>query len=58
MIIKLVHSNDEVAGQIYTLFQSAYKIEARTIGAETFPPLLPSINDIVNSKTHFYGKFV
>ena len=55
MIIKLEQSNESVAGQIHTIFQKSYKIEAGLIGVEDFPPLLRTAKDIVNSKTHFYG---
>jgi ribosomal protein S18 acetylase RimI-like enzyme len=55
MIKKLDNSNDEVAHQVFTIFQSSYKIEAQLIGALDFPPLFRSAKDIENSKTLFYG---
>ena len=55
MITKLDNSNEEVAKQIFTIFQSSYKIEALLIGAVNFPPLSRSAKDIENSKTLFYG---
>ena len=55
MIKKLNNSNEEVANQIFIIFQSSYKIEAQLIGALNFPPLLRSVKDIENSKTLFYG---
>lgn len=55
MITKLDNSNEEVANQIFTIFQNSYKIEAQLIGALDFPPLLRSAKDIENSKTQFYG---
>ena len=55
MITKLDNSNGEVANQIFTIFQSSYKIEAQLIGTLDFPPLLRSANDIENSKSYFYG---
>jgi len=55
MITKLDNSNEEIAKQIYTIFQNSYKVEAELIGVLNFPPLLRSTNDIVTSKTDFYG---
>ena len=55
MITKLDHYNEEVANQIFTVFQNSYKIEAQLIGTLDFPPLLRSAKDIENSKTQFYG---
>ena len=55
MIKKLNNSNEEVANQIFVIFQSSYKIEAQLIGTLNFPPLLRNVKDIENSKTLFYG---
>ena len=55
MITKLENSNKLVASQIYTVFQNSYKIEAELIGVAEFPPLSRSVNNILNSKTQFYG---
>jgi ribosomal protein S18 acetylase RimI-like enzyme len=55
MITKLDHTNEEVAGQIHTIFQNSYKIEAQLIGVLDFPPLLRSAKDIQRSATQFYG---
>jgi ribosomal protein S18 acetylase RimI-like enzyme len=55
MIIKLDNSNDEIANQIFTVFQRSYKIEAQLIGTLNFPPLLRSVKDIEHSRTQFYG---
>ncbi len=55
MIIKLEHSSEKIAEQIFTVFQNAYKIEAQLIGAHDFPPLSRSAKDIQNSMTQFYG---
>jgi len=57
MITKLDNLNEGVASQIFTIFQSSYKIEAQLIGVDDFPPLLRSATDIENSKTIFYGFF-
>ena len=55
MIRKLDNSNEQVADQIFTIFQNSYKIEAQLIGVLYFPPLSRSAKDIKNSKTLFYG---
>ena len=55
MITKLDNSNENVANQIFTIFQRSYKIEAQLIGALDFPPLLRSAKDIEHAKTLFYG---
>jgi ribosomal protein S18 acetylase RimI-like enzyme len=55
MITKLNNSNNNIADQIFTVFQNSYKIEAQLIGVVNFPPLLRSAKDIQNSTTQFYG---
>jgi len=55
MIIKLENSNEDIANEIYTIFQNSYKVEAQLIDVPVFPPLLRSAKDIVISKTDFYG---
>ncbi|WP_444916348.1 GNAT family N-acetyltransferase [Microbulbifer sp. JMSA003] len=55
MIIKLDNFSEDMAGQIFTIFQRSYKIEAQLIGAADFPPLSRSAQDIEKSKSQFYG---
>jgi len=55
MITKLENSNEDVANQIYTVFQNSYQVEAQLIGTLDFPPLSRGVKDIVNSITGFYG---
>ncbi|MEP1446672.1 MAG: N-acetyltransferase [Paraglaciecola sp.] len=55
MIYPLENANEQVASQIYKVFQHAYKVEAELIGAVNFPPLSRSTIDIASSKTLFYG---
>jgi GNAT superfamily N-acetyltransferase len=55
MITKLDNSNEDIANQIFIIFQNAYKIEAQLIGTLDFPPLFRSVNDIKSSNTQFYG---
>jgi len=57
VITKLDNSNEAVAKQIFTVFQSSYKIEAQLIGVSAldFPPLLRRTKDIASSKKQFYG---
>ncbi|MBA6392406.1 GNAT family N-acetyltransferase [Colwellia sp. BRX10-3] len=55
MINKLDNSNVEVAGQIFAIFQSSYKVEAQLIDVLDFPPLSRSAKNIESSKSLFYG---
>jgi len=55
MITKLDNTNEDIANQIFTIFQSSYTVEAQLIGALDFSPLLRSAKDIANSTTLFYG---
>jgi len=55
MIKKLEHSNEEIANQIFTVFQNSYKVEAELIGTLDFPPLFRTVSDIKKSKTQFYS---
>ncbi len=55
MITKLENSHEDIAHQIYTIFQNSYKVEAQLIDVLDFPPLLRSVKDIVNARTDFYG---
>jgi len=55
MITKLDNSNENIAEQIFKVFQNSYKIEAQLIGTVNFPPLLRRAKDIQNATTQFYG---
>lgn len=55
MIHPLENANDEVASDIFSVFQHAYKVESQLIGAVDFPPLSRNTKDITSSKTLFYG---
>lgn len=55
MIKKLDHANQDIANQIFTVFQRAYKVEAQRIGVLDFPPLSRSSEAIKNAPTRFYG---
>jgi len=55
MITKIDNSIDDVASQIFTVFQRSYKIEAQLIGVDDFPPLSRSVENIAQSTTSFYG---
>ncbi|WP_341206008.1 N-acetyltransferase [uncultured Psychrosphaera sp.] len=58
MIKQLDNVNENIAEQIYAVFQHAYRIEADLIGVVNFPPLSRSIKDIQGAKTQFYGFYV
>lgn len=53
MLTKLDNSSKEVANQIFSIFQSSYKVEAQLIGIVDFPPLLRDVKNIENSKSDF-----
>ena len=55
MIAALENSNDIIAKEIHSVFQNSYLIEAQLVGVVNSPLLLRSSNNIVNSKTNFYG---
>lgn len=55
MLVKLEHTCENTAAQIYTVFQRAYQIEADIIGVNNFPPLFRTQNDITKAKTVFYA---
>jgi GNAT superfamily N-acetyltransferase len=57
MIKKLKNSDEIIAAHIYGVFQRSYKIEAKLIGTDNFPPLSRGVQDIVNSVTDFYGYY-
>jgi len=52
-ITKINHVNRAVAIQIHSVFQNSYRVEAKLIDADDFPPLKRSVSDIVNSKSSF-----
>tara|TARA_R110002049_G_scaffold100420_1_gene244464 strand:- start:4217 stop:4672 length:456 start_codon:yes stop_codon:yes gene_type:complete len=57
MIQKLNNKQEEIAKEIYDVFQASYKIEAELLQVEfqDFPPLKRTINSFQNSSTNFYG---
>ena len=55
MIIKLEHSDVDVAEQIHLVLQSSYKVEADLIGASDFPPLARTSSDIADAGTEFFA---
>ncbi|MBU2892734.1 GNAT family N-acetyltransferase [Colwellia sp. D2M02] len=58
MIKALDNTKLSLASPIYSVFQSAYQVEANLIGTLNFPPLSRSVEDIQKSLTHFYGFYV
>jgi ribosomal protein S18 acetylase RimI-like enzyme len=51
----LDHRSEAVASQIHALFQRSYTVEARLIGAEDFPPLRRTVQNIQSSSGAFLG---
>lgn len=57
MIKKLDNTNALVAMKIHRTFQRSYKIEAKLVGVNDFPPLQRTVDNIAKSTTAFYGYF-
>lgn len=55
MIRKLDNINQNVSNKILSVFQRAYTIEAKLIGANKFPPLSRTSEHIQKSASQFYG---
>ena len=55
MIESLEHCSEEVAAQIYAVFQRSYKEEAQLIGVNEFPPLLRTAANIQVATSKFLG---
>ncbi len=55
MIKKLDNSKEDIALQIFNVFQRSYQVEAQLIGVQNFPPLLRKKRAIELAKTRFYG---
>lgn len=51
----LDHRSESVAAQIHALFQRSYEVEARLIGAEDFPPLRRTTQQIRSSPGAYLG---
>lgn len=58
MIRKLLHSNPNIAQNIYTVFQESYAVEAEILNAIDFPPLKRPLDNFINSDNSFYGFIV
>lgn len=56
MIELLDHSSENVATQIYDVFQLSYKVEAKLVGAKDFPPLRRNASHIRSSGSKFLGQ--
>jgi ribosomal protein S18 acetylase RimI-like enzyme len=56
-IRRIVNANPAVAGAIYSVRQQAYTQEAELIGAQDFPPLAVTTQDLMRSHNQFLGAF-
>ncbi len=52
----LDHYSESVAIQIHDVFQLSYKIEARLVGVDDFPPLRREVSLIQSSSSQFFGQ--
>ena len=55
MIIKLNHSDPEVARKVYAVFQESYAVEADLLEAKDFPPLRRPLKGFTESKNDFFA---
>ena len=58
MIELLDHCLEDVAIQIYDVFQQSYKIEAQLVGVKEFPPLQRSTSHIQAASSKFLGQWI
>jgi ribosomal protein S18 acetylase RimI-like enzyme len=54
----LDHCLEDVAIQVYDLFQQSYQIEAQLVGAKEFPPLQRSASHIQAASSKFLAQWV
>ena len=55
MIKKILHTQNENAQNIRRVFQVSYKIEAKLLGADNFPPLSRPLEEFSNCPNDFFG---
>jgi ribosomal protein S18 acetylase RimI-like enzyme len=55
MIEKLNNKELKIAKNIYSVFQSSYKVEAKLLNAKNFPPLKRSVENFLKSNSIFFG---
>ncbi|MBL6655597.1 MAG: GNAT family N-acetyltransferase [Flavobacteriaceae bacterium] len=58
MIEKVNCKEEEVAQQLYSIWQASYPIEKEMIGAEVFPPLDRTVLDFQSTENVFYAYIV
>lgn len=56
MIELLDHCSEDVANQIYDVFQRSYRVEAKLVGVKEFPPLQRSTSHIQAAGGRFLGQ--
>jgi len=55
MIHSLNNKSVSVAEKLFSIWQESYIIEAKLLKVNGFPPLNRTMQDFLNSSTHFYG---
>lgn len=58
MIKKIDHTKNEIADQIFMVFQVSYQVEAKLLGVSQFPPLNRKPADFLKSNTGFFAHFL
>lgn len=57
MIKKITNSDLDIAKQLYAIFQSSYKIEAKILNAIDFPPLKRPLENYLQCENDFFGYY-
>jgi len=58
MIKKLNHKSQNVAQNIFQVFQKSYAVEAKILNAKDFPPLKRTVEQFLQAKTLFLGYLI
>ena len=58
MIVKIDNTRNEIAQEIWNIFQASYVIEAKILQAIDFPPLRRTMSQFLNSNSEFYAYYL
>lgn len=58
MIVKIDNTRNEIAQEIWNIFQASYVIEAKILQAVDFPPLRRTMSQFLNSNSEFYAYYL
>ena len=57
MVKRIKNTDNDIASQIYSVFQASYKVEAELLNAIDFPPLLRTVNSFLTCNNTFLACF-